>query len=362
MVIAPDQLILASQIEADQIVGRNEIINLKGTIMRSAQQVTVDRFGGPGVLKVIDVAMASPGPDQILIRVEAAGMLYGDIMRRTNRYLTETPLPYSPGTEVAGTIEEIGDMVIALNLGDRVLCRVASGGYSQYALAEASQAIPLPEGIGFAEATALLVQGVTAYLLTHDVATLNCKSVFIESVAGGVGMQMAQMAKASGATIVVGSASSEEKRQFARDNGVDLVVSSIDQGWSEQIMEVTSGRGIDVGYESSGASFAELLGCMSSFGTVVKFGRGVDENQSVDPSVFVGRNQTLHGFYLPGYFDAEHRHLIDTAMSYLIDAVASGVLKVEVSRRYSLQNAPLAHQAIEERRTMGKVVLEPWSS
>ncbi|WP_158746507.1 zinc-binding dehydrogenase [Acidisphaera sp. L21] len=322
----------------------------------------MDRFGGPDVLKVIDVSIASPRPEQILVRVEAAGVLYGDVMRRTNRYLTETPLPYAPGTEIAGTVVEIGKKVSGLKVGDRVLCRVGSQGYSQYALAEVAQTFSLPDGIGFAEATALLAQGVTAYLLTHDVATMKGKAVFIESVAGGVGMQMAQMAKTLGAAFVAGSASTEEKRDFARKNGVDLVVSSLEQNWSEQIMKATKGRGVDVGFESSGASFVELLRCLSSFGTLVKFGRGVDERQSFDPTRLVGQNQTLRGFYLPGYFDEPHRQLLDTAMHSLIDAVLNGVLKVEISHRYPLQDASLAHRAIEERRTMGKVVLEPWKT
>jgi NADPH:quinone reductase len=330
--------------------------------MRSARQVIVDRFGGPDVLKVIDVSIASPRSEQILVRVEAAGVLYGDVMRRTNHYLTETPLPYAPGTEIAGTVVEIGDKVSVLKIGERVFCRVGSQGYAQYALAEASHAIPLPDGIGFAEATALLAQGTTAYLLTHEVATLKDKFVFIESVAGGVGMQMAQMAKSAGAAFVAGSASSDDKREFARRCGVDLIVSSIQQGWSAQVLEATGRRGVDIAYESSGASFVELLKCLSPFGTIVKFGRGINEHQSFDPSLLVGKNQTLRGFYLPGYFDPAHHLLLDAATHSLTAAVLSGELKLQISHRFPLNEVALAHRAIEERRTMGKVVLEPWSA
>ena len=228
--------------------------------------------------------------------------------------------------------------------------------------AEAAHATPLPDGIGFAEATTLLAQGMTAYLLTHDVATLKGKSVFIESAAGGVGMQMAQMAKAQGASFIAGSAGSEKKREFARRSGVDLVVNSLEQGWSGQVLAATNGRGVDVAYEASGASFAELLKCLTSFGTLVKFGRGVNEHQSFDPSRLVGKNQALRGFYLPGYFDAEHRPLLDAATRSLIRSVLSGELKVQIGHRFPLDQVALAHRAIEERRTMGKVVLEPWSA
>lgn len=330
--------------------------------MRSARQVIVDRFGGPDVLKVVDVSIASPKPGQIMVRVEAAGVLYGDIMRRTNRYLTETPLPYAPGTEIAGTVVEIGNDVATPKIGDRVLCRVGSQGYAQYALAEAAQAIVLPDGIGFAEATTLLAQGLTAYLLTHDVASLKGRSVFIESAAGGVGMQMVQMAKAQGASFVAGSASSEEKREYARRGGLDLAVSSVEPKWSGQVLEATGGRGVDVAYESSGTSFVELLKCLAPFGTLVKFGRGVNEHQSLDPAQLVGKNQALRGFYLPGYFDNTHLPLLGEATRSLIGSVLSGELKVQVDHRFPLDQVALAHRAIEERRTMGKVVLEPWSA
>ncbi len=281
-------------------------------------------------------------------------------MRRTNRYLTDTPLPYAPGTEIAGTVVEVGPGISSPKVGSRVLCRVGSQGYSQYALAEATGAILLPNEIDFAEATTLLAQGMTAYLLTHIGADLKGKSVFIESAAGGVGMQVSQIAKALGAAIVVGSASSDEKRAYALENGVDLAVSSMDFGWAEKVLTATEGRGIDVAYESSGSAFGELLKCLAPFGTLVKFGRGVNEHQSFDPSRLIGKNQTLQGFYLPGYFGVSHLHLLSEATHWLIASVLKGTLKVHVAHRFPLVQVGLAHRAIEERRTIGKVVLEPW--
>jgi NADPH2:quinone reductase len=326
----------------------------------SAKQVTVDCFGGPDVLKVVDVVIPTPGPGQILVRVEAAGVLYGDIMRRTDRYLTPTSLPYAPGTEVAGTVAALGPGVPTVAIGDRVLCRVPSSGYSQYALADAASAIALPDSIEFGEATGLLAQGLTAYLLTHDAANLNGKSVFIEAASGGVGTQMVQMARAQGATFIVGSASTEEKRELGRRNGVDVMVSSVTPGWSHEVFEATGARGLDVAYEASGAMFVELLKCLAPFGTLVKFGRGVNENQTLDPSHLLGKNQSLRGFYLPGYFDAAHLPLINAASQALVNAVLRGELKVHVRHRFTLDEAALAHHAIEGRLTTGKVVLEPW--
>ncbi len=329
--------------------------------MPSAKQVVAERFGGPEVLKVVDAAIPSPNNGQILVKVEAAGVLYGDIMRRKDRYITPTALPYAPGTEIAGTVVDVGEDVTFWKQGDRVLSRVGSHGYAQYAVADAIHAIALPERIGFGEATALLAQGLTAYLLTHEVTALKGKSTFIESAAGGVGMQMVQLARAQGASLVVASASSEEKRESVRRNGVDLVIDPAEQRWSEKVLGSTGGRGIDVAYESSGACFTELLKCLAPFGTIVKFGRGIDEHQSLDPSQLVGKNQVVRGFYLPGYFDTTHLPRIGDATRSLIAATLSGELKIEISHRFSLDQAELAHREIEARQTTGKVVLEPWS-
>jgi NADPH2:quinone reductase len=174
-------------------------------------------------------------------------------------------------------------------------------------------------------------------------------------------MQVAQMAKAQGASSVAGSASSEEKREYACCRGVDLAVSSVESGWSRQVLEATHGRGVDVAYELSGVAFAELLKCLAPFGTLVKLGRGVNEHQSFDPSQLVGKNLVMRGFYLPGYSDDAHLALLGEAARSLIDSVLSGNLKVDVGHRFPMNQVGLAHRAIEEWRTMGKVVLEPWS-
>jgi NADPH2:quinone reductase len=320
--------------------------------MRLAQQVIVDKFGGPDVLRVVDVPVLAPAPGQLLVRVKAAGVLYGDVMRRTDRYLFPTQLPYAPGTEVAGIVEEVGADVQSHRPGDRVVSYVPSGGYAQFATMDASSAVALPPEIGFADATALLAQGATAYLLTHDAAVIRGKSVFIESAAGGVGMQMVQFARKLGASFIVGSASSQIKRDHAKRNGADLMVDPTDPSWHVKVLDATNGLGIGVGFESSGANFQQLLKCLAAFGTLVKFGRGVDEHQTMDPTAVVSRNQSIRGFYLPGYRELSDTSLLKNATSNLIKAVLDKELVVHVSDRYPLEHVELAHA----------VVLEPWRS
>ncbi|MDR6376184.1 quinone oxidoreductase family protein [Paraburkholderia caledonica] len=328
--------------------------------MRLAKQIVVHFFGGPDVLSLVDMPVPVAGPGQVLIRVEAAGVLYGDVMRRTDRYLFPTPLPYTPGTEVAGVIEDVGPGVGLHKRGDRVVSFVQGGGYAQFAIAEAASVVSLPARIDFAHATALLAQGSTAYLLTYDAAVIRGKSVFIESAAGGVGTQMVQLAKAQGATFIAGSASTQAKRDYARRNGVDWMVDPADPAWYSTVLEVTDGRGIDVGYESSGACFEQLLKCLSPFGTLVKFGRGVNECQALDPAAVVRKNQSIRGFYLPGYKNHPKSSLLRDATSHLIKSVLANELTVDISDRFALKDAYSAHAMIEGRRTVGKVVLEPW--
>jgi len=329
--------------------------------MFPTKQVVATQVGSPDVLTIVEARIGAPADGQIVVKVEASGVLYGDIMRRTDRYLTPTPFPYHPGTEIAGTIAATGSGVTDRKIGDRVAGFVPSHGYAQYAIAESAAMVDLPTAIGFGEATALLAQGTTAYLLTHDAAALRGRSVFIESAAGGVGQQMVQMARALGASFVVGSASTEDKRSQILRNGADKAVTSIGSGWAQDILEATSGNGLDVAYESSGASFAELVKCLGPFGTIVKFGRGVNETLSFEPSRFVFGNQSLRGFYLPGYRDPAQVGKLVGATREVLRMAQAGDLRVKVDRRYRLSEASLAHRAIEERATSGKVVLEPWS-
>lgn len=329
--------------------------------MNSALQVIVRQFGGPDVLELVEVPVPVPGANQLLVRVEAAGVLFGDVMRRTDRYLLPTPLPYEPGTEIAGTVVATGPGVTTHAAGDRIVSRVPSGGYAQYALATASHATRLPHGVSFADATVLLAQGMTAWLLTHETVDLRDKSVFIESAAGGVGSLMVQLARRQGARLIVGSASTEDKRHFARQGGVDLAVDSLAPGWDKEILDLTGGRGVDVAFESSGASLPALLRCLSPFGTLVKFGRGVDEHQSIDPSFVIEKNQTLRGFYLPPWFAPEHADIIQAGTQDLLDGLVDGSLRIAISERFPLGRAGAAHEAIEARRSMGKLVLEPWA-
>lgn len=328
--------------------------------MSLSQQVIVTSFGKPDVLTVIDLSAPSPRPGQLLIKVKAAGVLFGDTVRRADRYVIPTALPYEPGSEVAGTIVEMGKSVFGFEIGDRVLCRVASKGYARYAVVDAANAMYLPDEIEFGTATALLGQGVTSYLLTRHLVALKGKAIFVEAAAGGVGIQVVQLARQAGASMIIGSASTQAKRDFALGIGVDLAVDLSSTDWVDQTLDATRGKGLDVGYCSSRPTAQDLVKCLTEFGTIIHYGVESCATLLLESCIGFTQNQRFARFYLPGYFKPAYTSLLNSAGSSLMKLVLSGHLKIHVDTRYSLHEAAEAHRALEERTNIGKIVIEPW--
>ncbi|SEJ95002.1 zinc-binding dehydrogenase [Pseudomonas sp. NFR16] len=328
--------------------------------MSLSQQVIATSFGSPDVLTLLDLNVPSPRSGQLLIKVEAAGVLFGDTVRRADRYVLPTELPYEPGNEVAGSIVEMGKSVFGFEIGDRILCRVPSKGYARYAVVDAANAMYLPEEIEFGAATALLGQSVTAYLLTRHLVALKGKAIFVEAAAGGVGIQVVQLARQAGASVIIGSSSTQTKRDFALGVGVDLAVDLSSTDWVDQMLDATRGKGLDVGYCSSRSTAQRLVKCLAEFGTIIHYGVESCAAPLLESCAGVIQNQRFTRFYLPGYFTPAYTALLNSAGSSLMKLVVSGHLKIHADTRYSLQDAAKAHRALEERRNIGKIVIEPW--
>ena len=177
------------------------------------KQVSVSRFGGPEVLDIQEVAIPAPKSDEILFEIKAAGVNWADTMRRAGTYFEHEPFPYVLGAEAAGVVAEVGPDVKNYKKGDRVLGFVGVGGYSQYIAKSETAFSPIPEGVSFAESTALLAQGLSAYLMLTDIVKTKGKTILVEGAAGGVGSLMIQIAKSVGVEKIVALASSEGKRQ-----------------------------------------------------------------------------------------------------------------------------------------------------
>ena len=330
------------------------------------------RYGPPDVLVYEEAPTPSPGPGQILIKVDSAAVNFADVMRRSNTpYPFPTPLPFIPGSEVAGSIVALGAEVAGPPVGTPVFALVGrdgSSGYAQYALADAAQVVPIPPGLSADEACALVVAGVTALLLLKEVARLQPgESVLIPGAGGGVGGYAVQLAKLGGAGLVIGAASSPQKQARATALGADHVVDYTQPGWAEQVRELSGGHGVDVVLEMSGGRvFAESLSCLAPFGRAVVYGMASREPLQFDEATLLrffynpSPNQSLHVFNLGLWFGLRPETSI-AAMRELVGLAAASKLSVPLGQTFPLSQASEAHRLLEARQTTGRLILKPWA-
>lgn len=321
--------------------------------------IVVEEFGGPEVLKLAEVERPSPGEGEVLIRVEASGINYADTMRRRNEYLKKQGLPFTPGSEVAGTVEAVGSGVSNVSEGDRVVNLGNDGGYAEYSVAPAAGLIPIPEGLGFDEAAAIPLQGLTAYHLIKTTGRMaEGESIVVHAAAGGVGYLAVQMAKLMGAGNVIATASNQEKLNMAKDLGADILIDYTDENWPETVKTATGGNGADVILEMVGGDFPEKnLSCLAPFGRMVVFGSASGEPSSVGLFHMMRKQQTVSGFFLP--WTLADRNLLASSMKEILGWLSEGKLELNVGGKYPLSDAAKAHADLEGRRTTGKLVLNP---
>jgi len=327
--------------------------------MTQMKAIRVEEFGEPEVLRHGDVGRPAPGEGEALIEVRSAGVNYADTMRRRNQYVDPQGLPFTPGSEVAGTVAEVGEGVENVTAGDRVVTLLGTGGYAEYAIAPARSLIPLPEGLDFDEAAAVPLQGLTAY---HCIKTSGAlkegESVLVHAAAGGVGTLSVQMAKLLGAGTVIATASSEEKLDLARSLGADVLIDYTEEDWPEKVRQATEGEGADVILEMVGSDFPEKnLQCLNVFGRMVIFGAASRERGTIVPAALMKRCHAIVGFYLPQVM--RRPDLFVPSLQEVLGWISSGNLKLTIGSTYPLAQAAEAHTALEGRKTTGKLILNP---
>jgi NADPH2:quinone reductase len=321
--------------------------------------IQVNEFGDPDVLEYVEVERPSLGEGEVLVEVKAAGVNYADTMRRRNRYLEETPLPFVPGSEIAGVDAEVGAGVEGAKEGDRVVTLLGIGGYGEYAVAPARHLIPIPDGMDFDEAAAIPLQGLTAYHVLKTSGMLKeGESVLVHAAAGGVGTLAVQMAKLTGANLVVATTSTREKLDFVKELGADVLINYTEEDWPEQVLKATEGEGADVILEMVGGDFIQKNPrCLAAFGRMVVYGAASGERGSLVPMDLMYKNQVVAGFYLPQIM--ARPDLFGPSLEEVLGWVASGEVKLTIGARYPLEKAQEAHDDLEGRRTTGKIVLNP---
>ena len=327
--------------------------------MAQIKAVVAEGPGEPEVLRYTEVERPAPRGWEVLIRVEAAGVNYADTMRRRDRYLSRQNFPFTPGSEVAGTVVEVGEEVENVSEGDRVVTLLDSGGYAELAAAPAASLIPLPENLGFVEAAAVPLQGLTAY---HTIKTSGAlkdgETVLVHAAAGGVGTLAVQMARLLGAGRVVATAGSREKLDLARSLGADALVDYTSEDWPEKVLQATDGEGADVILEMVGADFPEKnLRCLATFGRMVVFGAASGDRGHLVPGALMNNCQSVVGFWLVPILSRPD--LLAPALEGILGWIASGDLKLTIGATYPIEKAAEAHADLEGRKTTGKLILKP---
>jgi NADPH:quinone reductase len=317
--------------------------------------VYIEQTGGPEVLQYGDQLKPQPAPGQALVRIAAAGVNFIDTYHRTGLY--KLPLPAILGGEGAGTVEAVGDGVTSLKPGDRVAWGTVRGAYAEYIAAPADQLVKVPDGVELRDAAAVMLQGMTAHYLTHSTFALKQgHTALIHAAAGGTGRLLVQMAKIAGAR-VIGTAGSPEKAAVARQAGADEVILYREQDFAAETRRLTGGAGVDVVYDSIGAStFLKSMDSLRPRGMMVTFGNASGPVPAIEPlllsqkgSLFLTR-PTL-AFYVATRQELEWR------AGDLFRWIAEKKLTLRVEHVYKLSEVAQAHRDLEGRKTTGKLIL-----
>jgi NADPH2:quinone reductase len=315
--------------------------------------------GGPEVLRWEDVDPGKPGPGEALVRHEAVGLNFIDVYHRTGLYPLPS-LPAVPGLEGAGVVEQIGEGVGEVAVGDRVAyAGIPPGAYAQARCIPAHRLVKLPDRIDFDRAAAMMLQGMTArYLLRGCYDVKKGDTILIHAAAGGVGSIVCQWARHLGAT-VIGTVGSEQKAEIARANGCDHLIVYTAEDFAARTREITGGAGVDVVYDSVGqATFMPSLDCLRPLGMMVSFGQSSGSVPPVDLGVLAAKGSLFLTRPSLMAYTADRKDLLAHAED-LFEVVVSGAVNIDVNQTYPLAEAARAHQDLEARKTTGSTILLP---
>lgn len=321
--------------------------------------IQFEKYGGPEVLRYIEETRPEPADNEVLVEVKAIGVNYADTARREGKYVVPTPLPYVPGSEVAGIIAGVGNNVTKFKVGMRVSALIESGAYAEFVAVDENMLIPVPDAVEFEQAVALPLQGLSAYhILTTMGRIEEGETVLIHAAAGGVGAIAVQLAKLFGAGKIIATASSDEKLEHAKAMGATHLVDYTKDNWVEEVKGITEGKGVDLALEMVGGEvFNQTLKCLAPFGRLVIFGAASGEQAQMHPGQLMRKNQSVIGFFLPQIM--RKPELFQKSFEELLGYMASGKLKLTIGGSYPLADAAEVHKLLQSRKTIGKLVLNP---
>lgn len=317
--------------------------------------IQVHKFGGPEVLELHEVPTPKPAAGQVLVRVHGAGVNPYDTYMRAGTYAIKPPLPYTPGSDAAGTVEAVGDGVKKVKRGDRVYtAKTLTGAYAEYTLVDETQAYPLPEKITFAQGSGLWVPYGTAYTaLYHHGHAHPAETLLIHGASGGVGTAAIQFARAMGMT-VLGTASSARGTELIKKEGAHQAFDHSKPEHADEILKFTDGRGVDLILEMlANVNLATDLKLLATNGRVVVIGnRG---EITINPRELMMRRASVCGFTLWASTEKEAAEI----HAAIAAGLENGTLRPIVGKEIPLKEAARAHEEVLAPGAFGKIVLVP---
>ena len=320
--------------------------------------VKIQKNGGPEVLEIKNIELPEPQSNQVLMETKAIGLNYIDTYHRSGSY--PLPLPSGVGVEASGTVKKIGSKVKNLSIGDSVAYGgLPIGSYAEERVYPADKLVKLPDGITLEVAACIMTKGLTVYYLLYK--TFPVKShdtVLFHAAAGGVGQIFCQWAKSLGCK-VIGTVGSDEKVNIAKKNGCDLVINYSKESFVEKVMDFTKGKGVPVVYDGVGAkTFEDSIACLQNTGMLVSFGnasgpvKNIDVKKHIQPkSLFFTRPTGGH------YFTT--KDLLAEAAEKLFEQLKYGKVKIEIFKKYKLEDVVQAHKDLEARKIIGPAIIIP---
>lgn len=321
--------------------------------------VLCKQFGPPEDLVIDEVADPTPGPGEVLIEVKAAPVTFPDTLMLEDKYQFKADLPYIPGGEVAGTVTAIGADVTGIELGERVVSGLgAVGGYAEFAVAKENAVRKLPDGVGFAESTGLLyAHGTTYYGLKERADLQPGESLLVLGAGGHVGLSAVEIGKLMGARVIA-AASSEEKLDLCRERGADETINYSEENLKDRAKELTNGEGVNVIYDVVGGDYAEqALRAIAWEGRflVIGFTAGIP---AIPLNLTLLKSCQIVGVFY-GAMTSRDPKLANEIAEDLLGWVANGDLKPHISATYGLDGAAGALRNLMDRKSVGKIVIEP---
>ena len=311
--------------------------------------IYITEFGGPEVMKYLDLPEPVPAGSQVLLEVSAIGINYADTHQTENSYLSTQKLPLIPGMEVVGKMPD----------GSRVLALAASGGYCQKTLVNPKTVIALPDKVSDGQALAMMVQGSTAHMILKKMGQIKAgESVVIHAGAGGVGSVAIQLAKLWGA-FVIAVTSSDEKKKLCMALGADVVVDANEADLTAALIKANNGKGVDLILEMVGGStLDQSLEALAAFGRLVVYGMASRKApKAIHPGALMPKSQSVIGFWLVNAL--ADKELMAEVFMDLFGMIITGKLKPVIGSTYPLSKAADAHRDMLARKTVGKIVLDP---